>query len=207
MFKYKKRLIILVFFIIILLSVYISAQEEKCAVGELDIKDEAGIINVYNSEKELIQGDFENKQKALDFVEKAKVKYLECGKINPNGEMTAKRLTKLDGKIFEDLVNVRANPDETLTGESIKLEDGNTYQNFENLRTENNNIIADYFEFTASSPSEFSVLNPIDNTKLDFDIPKGSTLKIEADGPFFKITGLGDIKLDILSKCSPIFYS
>ena len=208
MFKYKKRLIILVFFIIILLSVYISAQEEKCAVGELDIKDEAGIINVYNSEKELIQGDFENKQKALDFVEKAKVKDLECGKINPNGEMTAKRLTKLDGKIFEDLVNVRANPDETLTGESIKLEDGNTYQNFENLRTENNNIIADSLEFTASSPSEFSVINPIDNTKINFNIPEGGSVKlINKDGLFETITSEG-VKEEIISKCpGPLLYT
>ena len=86
--------------------------------------------------------------------------------------------------------------------------DAGEFKNVENLRTENDNIIADSFEFTAiESPAEFSVLNPIDNTKLDFDIPKGSTLKIESDGPFFKITGLGDIKLDILSRCSPIFYS
>jgi len=86
--------------------------------------------------------------------------------------------------------------------------DTGEFRNVENLRTENNNIIADYLEFTASSPSEFSVLNPIDNTKINFNIPEGGSVKlINKDGVFETITS-ENVEEEIISKCiGPITYT
>ena len=85
--------------------------------------------------------------------------------------------------------------------------DTGEFRNVEKLRTENNNIIADYLEFTASSPSEFSVLNPIDNTKINFNIPEGGSVKlINKDGVFETITS-ENVEEEIISKCpGPLLY-
>ena len=132
----------------------------------------------------------------------------DLGTFNPQ---EIQELGKKLGQDWSDIASFNGatlNEDGTLSRGTLTTKEGNTISNPENYKKENNNIIADSLEFLAKEPSTFSTINPIDSTKINFNIPKGGSVKLtNKEGIFETITSEG-VEEEIISRCiGPIIYT
>ncbi|QQG38887.1 MAG: hypothetical protein HYS32_00240 [Candidatus Woesearchaeota archaeon] len=95
----------------------------------------------------------------------------------------ASRFNSFEGVTLDDATK-------TISGSKAIDSTGNTYENFENLNFKNGNILADYLQFKAALDSSFSIINPVDNCKVNFFVPAGGevTVNNKNQGIFETIT-------------------
>src|SRR3989344_3654246 len=197
--------------ILIIISSVVYSQEEvnpkiepKCIASTSNADFENKFLEKYNADPKGICNTDLAKAEKLGLL-----KGKDLGTFNPQ---EIQELGKKLGQDWSDIASFNGatlNEDGTLSRGTLTTKEGNTISNPEIYKKENNNIIADSLEFTAiSSPAEFSVMNPIDSTKIKFNIPKGGSVKLtNKEGIFETITSEG-VEEEIISKCpGPLLYT
>ena len=207
----NNKLVYSILLILIIISSIVYSQEEanlktppKCIASTSNADFEKQFLEKYNVDpRGICNTDLEKAQ------ELGLLKGKDLGTFNPQ---EVQELGKKLGQDWSDIASFNRatlNEDGTLSRGTLTTKEGNTISNPENYKKENNNIIADSLEFQATeSPAEFSVMNPIDSTKINFNIPKGGSVKLtNKEGIFETITSEG-VEEEIISKCpGPLLYT
>jgi len=196
--------------ILIIISSVVYSQEEvnpkiepKCIASTSNADFENKFLEKYNADPKGICNTDLAKAEKLGLL-----KGKDLGTFNPQ---EIQELGKKLGQDWSDIASFNGatlNEDGTLSRGTLTTKEGNTISNPENYKKENNNIIADSLEFLAKEPSTFSTINPIDSTKINFNIPKGGSVKLtNKEGIFETITSEG-VEEEIISRCiGPIIYT